>query len=108
MEAIARALADFPASTLWAYSLAAGLLVILIVALLLMAIIRAAKRIDHHAAKIWETGKNIAGNTAAIWMLEKTNSIAGQMLESARSIESRAKSIDDTISALANSLRSRS
>ncbi len=90
--------------TLWAYSLIAGAVVILIVATLLILLIVAARRVDKHAADIWVAGKQIAGNTVSIWMLNTTNKVAGEILETAGSINSRAASIDDKISMLANAL----
>ena len=89
---------------LWTYSLIAGAVVIVIVAVLLIMIIGAARSIDKHAKAIWGVGKQIAGNTVSIWMLEKTNAVAGQILETAQSINSRAESIDTKISTLAGAL----
>jgi hypothetical protein len=107
METMARALQDVSTSTLWAYSLAVGVIVILIVAALLLALIYAARRIDYHANEIWETGKKIAGNTVSIWMLEKTNAVAGEILNTAQSIDSRAEAVDNKIAALASALGTR-
>ena len=90
--------------TLWAYSLIAGAVVILIVAVLLVMLIAAARRVDKHALDIWEAGKQIAGNTVSIWMLNVTNRVAGQILEGAQSIDKRAASIDNTLGALADAL----
>ncbi len=90
--------------TLWTYSLIAGVVVILIVAVLLIMLIAAARRVDKHAADIWVAGKHIAGNTVSIWMLNTTNTVAGQILETAGSINSRAAAIDDKIGMLANAL----
>ena len=90
--------------TLWTYSLIAGAVVILIVAALLIMLIAAARRVDKHAGLIWEAGKQIAGNTVSIWMLNTTNKVAGEILETAGSINSRAASIDGKISMLANAL----
>ncbi len=91
-------------TTLWTYSLIAGAVVILIVAALLVMLIAAARRVDKHAADIWQAGKLIAGNTVSIWMLNTTNKVAGDILETAGTINSRAASIDDKISMLANAL----
>ncbi len=93
--------------TLWTYSLIAGAVVILIVASLLIMIIVAANRIDGHAAQIWEAGKKIAGNTVSIWLLTKTNAVAGEIAQTARAVNSRAESIDETITALADALGTR-
>ena len=90
--------------TIWTYSLIAGAVVVLIVAVLLIMLIAAANRVDKHAQHIWDAGKQIAGNTVSIWMLNVTNRVAGQILEGALSINSRAASIDTTIAALADAL----
>lgn len=89
---------------IWTYSLIAGAVVILIVAVLLIMIIAAARRIDKHANDIWEVGKKIAGNTVSIWMLDKTNAVAGQILTTAQAINTGAESIDRKITALADAL----
>jgi hypothetical protein len=90
--------------TLWTYSLIAGAVVILIVAALLIMLIAAARRVDKHAAEIWTAGKHIAGNTVSIWMLNKTNAVAGDILQTAVSIDKRAAAIDDKLAMLANAL----
>ncbi len=90
--------------TIWTYSLIAGAAVVVIVAVLLVMLITAARRVDTHAAAIWEAGKQIAGNTVSIWMLDKTNNIAGQILAGAQSIDARAAAIDEKITALAGAL----
>jgi len=90
--------------TLWTYSLIAGAVVILIVAVLLIMLIAAANRVNKNASHIWDAGKQIAGNTVSIWMLNVTNRVAGQILETAQSINSRAESIDNNIAALGNAL----
>ncbi len=93
--------------TLWTYSLIAGAVVILIVAALLIMLITAARRVDKHAAEIWMAGKHIAGNTVSIWMLNTTNKVAGDILETAVSIDKRAAAIDDKLALLANALGAR-
>lgn len=90
--------------TIWTYSLIAGAVVIVIVAVLLVMLIAAANRVNNTASKIWDAGKAIAGNTVSIWMLNVTNKVAGQILETAQSINSRAESIDNNIAALAGAL----
>lgn len=90
--------------TLWTYSLIAGAVVVLIVAVLLIMLIGAARRVDQHASLIWDAGKQIAGNTVSIWMLNITNRVAGEILEGAKSINTKATSIDNTIAALAEAL----
>ena len=72
---------------LWWLSLAIFAVVIVVVAILLGVIIAAAKSIDRHAGAIWTIGKEIAGNTVAIWMLEQTVGSLRRLGESARRIE---------------------
>ena len=91
-------------TTLWTYSLIAGVAVILIVAILLILIIVTAKSIDKHAKNIWTVGKNIAANTVSIWMLQETNAVAGQILSGAGAIVKAASSIDDKLGAVASKL----
>ncbi len=90
--------------TIWTYSLVAGAVVVLIVAVLLIMLIAAANRVNKHASHIWDAGKQIAGNTVSIWMLNVTNRVAGEILEGAKSINARAASIDNNIAALAEAL----
>lgn len=81
------------ALTIWKWSLLGGAVVILIVAVLLIAIIVTARRIDKHALATWIAGKNIAANTVSIWMLARTNEVAGEILETAQSIDSTLKAV---------------
>lgn len=87
--------------TLWQISWAIGAVVVLIVAVLLLVIIAAAKSIDRRAAEIWTVGKQIAANTVSIWMLQKTNAVAGEILDTARGIAGGAGAIDSKLSSLA-------
>ena len=87
--------------TLWKISWAIGAVVVLIVAALLLIIIAAARSIDRNAATIWSVGKQIAANTVSIWMLQKTNVVAGEILETAKGIAGGAGAIDAKLSALA-------
>lgn len=81
----------------WILALSIGGVVIGVVAALLLRIIRAANSIDRYAADIWDAGQQIAGNTAAIWMLGQTNSVAGQILATAQSIDGHAAAIDQAL-----------
>ena len=78
----------------WILALGIGAVVILVVAALLIRIIRVASSIDGYAADIWDAGQKIAGNTASIWMLGTTNSVATQILSTAQSIDGHAAAID--------------
>ena len=81
----------------WVLALSVGGVVIGVVAALLLRIIRAANSIDRYAADIWDAGQKIAGNTASIWMLGQTNSVAGQILATAQSIDRHAAAIEQTL-----------
>jgi hypothetical protein len=83
--------------TIWTWSLIAGGIVIVVVACLLLAIIAIARRIDAHALEIWKTGKNIAANTVSIWMLDRTNQLAQQILQAALSIDANLKALAEKL-----------
>ena len=87
--------------TLWKISWAIGALVVVIVAVLLLVIIAAARSIDKRANEIWIAGKQIAANTVSIWMLQKTNVVAGDILATAKGIAAGAGAIDAKLSDLA-------
>ena len=87
--------------TLWKISWAVGALVVLIVAALLLTIIAAARSIDRRANEIWIAGKQIAANTVSIWLLQKTNAVAGDILTTAKGIAAGAGAIDAKLSELA-------
>lgn len=87
--------------TLWKISWAIGAVVVVIVAVLLLVIIAAARSIDKHAAAIWLAGKQIAANTVSIWMLQKTNGVAGEILTTAQGIAAGAGAIDAKLASLA-------
>jgi hypothetical protein len=83
---------------LWWLALAIAAVVIVVVAVLLSMIIVAAKSIDRNAQEIWTVGKQIAGNTVSIWMLEKTNDRVEAMLDSAQAIEKNTAAMDEQLS----------
>jgi hypothetical protein len=80
---------------LWWLSLAIFAVVVVVVAVLLGVIIAAAKSIDRHAGAIWMIGKEIAGNTVSIWMLEQTIGSLRRLGESARRIEAALQHVGD-------------
>jgi hypothetical protein len=83
--------------TIWTWSLVGGGVVILIVAALLLAIIVTARSIDNHALEIWKVGKSIAANTVSIWMLNRTNHIAREILTTAQSMDAAVKSLAEKL-----------
>ncbi len=78
----------------WWTSLALGLTVSLVVALLLWLIQRAAATINRRVARIWDVGQRVASNTAHIPTLYKTNAVAAEILASALRIDTGAAAIE--------------
>lgn len=85
---------------MWWLSLGLGGVVIGAVAGLLIGIVATANRINQNAAEIWHVGKDIARNTAAIWMLKQTNTTAGQILAGTASLAETVESIERRLTAL--------
>ena len=67
----------------WIVSLATYGIVVVVVAILLTLILRTAHQIKDGVAAIWNTGQRIANNTIHIALLNKTNFVAGKILQSA-------------------------
>ncbi|MCY4174823.1 MAG: hypothetical protein OXD37_00610 [Acidimicrobiaceae bacterium] len=57
---------------LWWLTLALGLVVCVVAVLLLQIFYGKVRRIEAGADAIWETGKQVARNTATTWMLHQT------------------------------------
>ena len=85
---------DQAAQFVWWVSLALGLVVSGVVALLLWLIQRSASTIDGHVARIWDSGQRVANNTVQIPILYKTNEVAGQILATAVRIDVGAAAIE--------------
>lgn len=58
---------------------------------------RAARSIERYAADALEAAKGIAGNTAHIEALETTIDVAGEMLETAGSVDSKLDTIANVL-----------
>ena len=86
---------------MWWLSLGASTAVVGVVAGLLGKVAAEARSIDEHAEGIWTVGKQIAGNTVSIWMLEGANDQLAKTLDVAGRIEGVAASIDAKLGALA-------
>lgn len=82
---------------LWWLGLAIFSVVVIVVAVLLGLIIATAKQIDKHAKGIWVVGKQIAGNTVSIWMLERTNKQLGTVVQSMKGLQSSTAAIDEKL-----------
>jgi hypothetical protein len=70
----------------WIITLAIYFVVVVVVAVLLTLIVREARKINAGVSEIWNVGQKIANNTIHIALLDKTNHIAGQILESAKGV----------------------
>ncbi len=90
---------------LWWLSLGLAGVVVVVVAVLLGLIIAAAKSIDRNAAGIWNVGKQIAGNTAAIWMLDRTNSLLRHTADALEQIRQGTERLEQRLHALAERRR---
>ncbi len=78
---------------LWVVALAIAAVVLGVVTALLHMIYRTTQRIHGLVGSIWLGGKRIAGNTVNVAQLERTNFLAGALLESAGSIALAAERI---------------
>lgn len=79
----------------WGLGLGIGSVVVAVVAILLGLIIAAARSIDGHAKSIWIVGKQIAGNTAAVWTLSEVAGATPRIRRAAESLEESAGRIAD-------------
>ncbi len=70
----------------WIITLAIYGVVLLVVAILLMLIVREARRIKAGVSAIWNVGQKIANNTIHIALLDTTNHVAARILESAKGV----------------------
>jgi hypothetical protein len=75
----------------WWLALGIGTVVVAIVAVLLGLVIAAARSIDAHAKEIWLVGKEIAGNTAAVWSLTQIAGTTPRVRRAAESLERSAE-----------------
>ncbi len=69
--------------SIWTLSLVVFAVVLIVVAVLLMLVLRAARDITAGVSAIWNVGQRIANNTIHLALLEKTNVGAEAILASA-------------------------
>lgn len=81
------------AQTLFWISLAIGVVVTVVAAVLLTLVVRTAQQIDAGAKQIWIDGKLVARNTVHIPALLQTNQLAADILEGAGGILMAAQRI---------------
>lgn len=71
---------------MWIVTLVIYAVVVLVVAVLLTLIVREARRITSGVSAIWTVGQKIANNTIHIALLDTTNHVAAQILDSAKGV----------------------
>lgn len=81
------------ALTLWVISLAIGVVVTIVAAILLSLVLSTARQIDASAKQVWTEGKLVARNTIHIADLQRTNQVAVDILEGAGGILMAAQRI---------------
>ncbi|GAC1657536.1 MAG: hypothetical protein NVS9B1_15490 [Candidatus Dormibacteraceae bacterium] len=81
------------AQTLFWVSLALGVVVTIVAAVMLTLVLRTAQGIDAGAKAVWTTGKMVANNTVHIPALIQTNQVAVDILEGAGGILMAAQRI---------------
>ena len=59
-------------NAIWWMTLGIGLAVALVAVVLLQIFYRQVRRVEAASEAIWETGKQVARNTATTWMLHQT------------------------------------
>ena len=67
----------------WMVSLVVFVVVLAVVAALLTLILSTSKQIHGGVSAIWNAGQRVANNTVQLALLDRTNHLAGRMLESA-------------------------
>ena len=71
--------------------------VVVAVAALLLAIIGSARGILANARRALEVANEIVATTRPIWELDRTNSVAVELLEGAKAIEAHATEVADAL-----------
>ncbi len=84
---------------LWLFALAAGSLVVVLLAVLFGLVIATLQRIDRHAARTHTAGKQIAQNTVGLWALDQMNRDLVAIRDAARGAE-RARTSNAVIDPL--------
>ena len=71
---------------MWITTLVIYAVVLVVVAVLLTLILRAAREVWSGVSTIWTVGQQVANNTIHIALLDTTNHIAGEIFASAKGI----------------------
>ena len=81
----------------WKIGLGTAAGIVAAVAVLLLAIIGAARGILRNATRALELANEIVGTTRPIWELETTNAVTAQLLAGAEAIEQHATAVADML-----------
>ncbi len=81
----------------WYIGVAAAAAIVAAVAALLLAIIGSARGILANARRALEVANEIVATTRPIWELDRTNSVAVELLEGAKAIEAHATEVADAL-----------
>ena len=71
---------------MWITTLVFYAVVLVVVATLLTLILKAAREVRAGVSRIWTVGQQVANNTIHIALLDSTNHIASEILDSAKGI----------------------
>jgi hypothetical protein len=71
---------------MWITTLVIYAMVLVVVAVLLTLILRAAKEVRSEVATIWTVGQQVANNTIHIALLDTTNHVVAEILGSAKGV----------------------
>lgn len=71
---------------MWITTLVIYAVVLVVVAVLLTLILRAAREVRSGVATIWTVGQQVANNTIHIALLDTTNHVVAEILDSAKGI----------------------
>ncbi len=77
----------------WTVSLVVFAVVLVVVAVMLTLILMTSKQIHGGVSAIWNAGQKVANNTVHLALLDRTNHLAGQILQSAGGIASATGAI---------------
>jgi hypothetical protein len=79
----------------WTISLVVFAVVLVVVAVLLTLVLRAARDVRAGVSAIWTVGQQVANNTIHIALLDTTNHVAGAILASAGGVAAATAALRD-------------
>ena len=70
----------------WIISLVVYAVVLVVVAALLTLVLKAARQVHGGVSRIWTVGQQVANNTIHVALLDTTNHVVDEILESAKGV----------------------